>query len=208
MPQINNPMDENKNVPTPEELEQEQKALKQAKEEEVRSSVIEEFGFDEEIDTDKIDKAVAKEMNNRKRLSEAIGQKINYRKEAEKLRNVIPPTKPDVKDNGKAEALNLKDIRALQDVHDDDVDEVVEFAKFKGISIAEAKKTPTMQNLLRAKEEERTTAQAANTGQSKRSSSKASDESLLDKFSKGELPAEDIEKAVRARLERKRQGLK
>ena len=104
--------------------------------------------------------------------------------------------------------MSLKDIRALSDVHDDDVDSVVDWAKFKGISVAEAKKSSEIQSLLRTREEERQTAQAANVGPAKRGSSKVSDEVLLERLSKGDLPIEDIDKAAKARLERKRQGLK
>ncbi len=100
--------------------------------------------------------------------------------------------------------MSLKDIRALADVHDDDVDSVVDWAKFKEISIAEAKKSSEIQALLRTRTEERQTAQAANVGSAKRGSSKISDESLLEKLEKNELSEEDIEKAVKARMEKRR----
>lgn len=183
-------MDENKIVPTPEELELERTAQQQAKEEEVRVSVISEYGFDEEIDTDKIDKAVEREMDSRKKLSEAIGQKIKYRNLANRPKNT-PPTKPEVKDDGKVEPLNLKDIRALNDVHDDDVDRLVNYAKFMNITVAEAKKLPEMVSFLRTSEEHRLTASATNTGGGKRGTSKVSDEDLLSKASSGDLPEDD-----------------
>jgi hypothetical protein len=102
--------------------------------------------------------------------------------------------------------IDLKDIRALQDVPDEDVDEVIDYAKFKGISIAEAKKNPVMQTVLKTRAEERKTAEATNTSSTRRSSSKVSDEDLLDKLSKNEVPEEDLDKAIAARLERRKKG--
>jgi len=145
-------MDENKNVPTAEELEQERTALLEAKQEEVRASVISEFGFDEELDTDKIDKAVEKEMDSRKKLSEAIGQKIKYRKDAEDLRaKAIPPIKPEVKidpdEVGKVvgvqvnEALEKRDLDSL-DYPDELKTEISKLAKLQGMPIKKALKDP------------------------------------------------------------------
>ncbi len=137
----------------------------------------------------------------------------NYKIRAEKaekenkdLKTKLKPIQPE-KETPKNESKNeysLKDIKALSDVHDDDVDKVVGWAKFNAISIAEAKKTPEMQGFLKNKEEERATALAANTGTVKRGTSKVSDEVLLEKLEKGELPEEDIEKVVKARLEKKK----
>ncbi len=130
----------------------------------------------------------------------AKNQKIRAEKaeaEAKKLKVVQPQEKETPKND-----LSLKDIRALQDVHDDDVDEVIEFAKFKGISIAEAKKLPAIQSLLSTKEEFRKTAQAANTGGGRKGTSKVTGEDLLEKFNQGQVPEkdEDIEKLIEARF--------
>src|SRR3990167_6957742 len=72
----------------------------------------------------------------------------NYKVRAEKAEalakqlKIKPEEKPEAPKT--PEPLSLKDIRALQDVHDDDVDQVTEYAKFKNISVAEAKKLPEM----------------------------------------------------------------
>ena len=102
--------------------------------------------------------------------------------------------------------FSLSDIRALNDVHDDDVNTVVDWAKFKKISIAEAKKTSEIQTLLREKTEERKTATATNTGGGRRGQSKVSSNELLKKLkSSGELPEsdEDIEKLAEASIKEK-----
>src|SRR3990167_5530170 len=118
----------------------------------------------------------------------------------------IKPEPKEIKEEKtetKSEPLSLKDIRALQDVHDDDVDEVVEFAKFKGISITEAKKLPAVQALLSTKKEERTTAEATNTGKSGKSSSKNTYEAILERAESGQLPEDDegIKALSEARLQ-------
>ena len=129
----------------------------------------------------------------------------NYKVRAEKAERLLKQTKvvkPESSETPKHSDMSLKDIRALQDVPDEDVDEVIDFAKYKGVSVAEAKKSPVMQILLKTKKEERATAEATNTTPARRGSSKASDEDLLGKLSKGELPMEDIERAAKARIER------
>jgi len=148
----------------------------------------------------------------------AKNQKIRAEKAEKALKQVKPVEKvkeTETPKNEKKEDLSLKDIRALQDVHDDDVDEVIEFAKFKGISIAEAKKTASIQSLLKVKTEERATAAATNVGGAKRVTSKASGDDLSAKIEKHlgagdettDLTDEDFAAAARARIA-KRMGVK
>src|SRR3990167_10637025 len=108
------------------------------------------------------------------------------------------------------ESLSLKDIRALQDVHDDDVDQITEYAKFKSISVAEAKKLPEMQALLRTKQEERDTAQATNTGGGRKATFKDTPEAILERADSGNLPEDDegIRKLSEARLAQKIANIK
>jgi hypothetical protein len=100
--------------------------------------------------------------------------------------------------------FSLQDIRALSDVHDDDVQDIVDFAKLKGISISEAKKNSVIKSILSDRTEERRSAEATET-KGKKLSSQTSPEAILAKASKGELPEkdEDIEKYVEARIEAK-----
>ena len=139
----------------------------------------------------------------------ANNQKIRAEK-AEALAKQLKIKPEEKPETPKTPELNLKDIRALQDVHDDDVDEVVEYAKFKGVSIAEAKKNPVIQAHLRTKEEERKTAAATNTGGGKKGSSQVTGADLIEKASAGQFPEsdEDIRKLAEARLEQKLANLK
>src|SRR3990167_1293662 len=121
----------------------------------------------------------------------ANNQKIRAEK-AEALAKQLkikPEEKPETPKT--PEALSLKDIRALQDVHDDDVDKLVSYANFLGVDIATAKKTPEMQTLLSTKEEERKTAEATNTGGGKRTTSKNTPEAILERAEAGQLPEDD-----------------
>ena len=138
----------------------------------------------------------------------------NYKVRAEKAEalakqlKIKPEEKPESPKT--PEPLSLKDIRALQDVHDDDVDQVTEYAKFKNISVAEAKKLPEMQALLRTKQEERETAAATNTGGGKRTTSKNTPEAILERAEAGELPEDDegIKALSEARLQQKLDRIK
>jgi hypothetical protein len=133
----------------------------------------------------------------------------NYKVRAEKAEQALKKVKTapaEVAPKNEIDGLSLKDIRALQDVADEDVEEVTEFAKFKGISITEAKKTSVIQNLLKTKAEERRTAEASNTTVTRKSSRKDSSEEILSNFSKGQVSEkdEDIQKLAEAMLEQRK----
>ena len=100
--------------------------------------------------------------------------------------------------------LSTKDVLYLakSDIHEDDLTEVLDWAKFKGISITEAHKA--IKTTLDVRKEERKTAEATNTGAS-RATTKVTGESLLEKARQGQLSdkEEDIDKIVDARMEEK-----
>ena len=108
-------------------------------------------------------------------------QKIRAEKAESELK--VLKKEPEAKDN-----LSLQDIRALQDVPDEDVEEVVEYAKFKKISIAEAKKTTTIQAILAEKAEFRKSAQAADTGKKIIPSKVSEDQVVQDTFQNNRIP--------------------
>lgn len=91
--------------------------------------------------------------------------------------------------------LSAKDIYSLIEakVPQDDIDEVVKYAKFANISLGEALKSNIVKNILADKAEGRKVADATNTGTVKRGSSKISDEALLAKASKGDLPDDPMD---------------
>lgn len=130
----------------------------------------------------------------------------NQRIRAEKAERELKALKGNKEEEKGAEKTtpkhdySLKDIRALADVHDEDVDEVIEFANFKGISIAEAKSNATIKTLLKNKSEERNTASAANVAQTKKGSGGNSDQKLLSDFESGIVDINDVDRLVAAQL--------
>ena len=129
----------------------------------------------------------------------------NYKIRAEKAER---KSKEQPKAESKTESsVSTKDLYALSkaNIDEDDISEVESFAKFKGISISEALKTSTLKAILMEKKENRSVAQASNTGTARRSSVKQSDETLSERASKGDLPdsQDDI-----ARLIKFRKGIK
>ncbi len=188
-----------------EELAAEQVAVQIPKEEDVRAEIITEYGFDESIDGERIDKLVSKEIESKKMLSKTIAQKIKHRTEAEELRkksSVIPPA-AEKKDSD----LSSKDIIALTKagVADEDIDEIIDYAKYKKISIAEALKSQVITISIKEKEEQRKAAAAQNTGAARRGSVKTSDEEVVAQVERGLLP-EDPEVLARARMAMKKKG--
>lgn len=119
----------------------------------------------------------------------ANNQRIRAEK-AERKGEVAP--KP-FNQSSKQPELSTKDLYALMDakVPQEDVDDVVEYAKFAKIPVTEALKNNVVKTILRDKAEMRNVAEATNTGASRRTSGKVSDETILSKASKGELPESD-----------------
>jgi hypothetical protein len=94
---------------------------------------------------------------------------------------------------------------AKSDINEEDIDEVRDWAKFKGVSIKEAHEQ--LKPTLLVKEEQRRTAQATQTRGGARGSSKITGEDLLSKAEKtGEIPTDDagMKKLAEARLNRLR----
>lgn len=128
----------------------------------------------------------------------ANNQRIRAEK-AERLNKVSKTEAP------KAQTVSLsnKDFLALVNakINEEDIGEVEDFAKYKGISIADALKSSALKSLLRDKEESRRVANASNTGKTRQGSSKVSEDILISKAQKGELPDsdDDIIRMIKAR---------
>lgn len=173
--------------------------------EEVISTTPEETTDSYEVETDES----SEDLETLKaRLAKAEELANNYKIRAEKAekkteRSETPKVAPK-----KSSELSTLDIIAISkaNIDTDDVEEVVEYARFKGISVAEALKSNVIQTTLSQKEEMRKTAQATSTGQTRRGSSQISDERLLADAKKGILPDSDadIERLAMLQVHRKR----
>lgn len=101
-------------------------------------------------------------------------------------------------------SVSIKDQIAIVNakIHEDDVEDVMEYAKFKNIPIAEALKSNVVMATLKDKAEQRRTAEVTNTSGSKRVNAKVTDDALLAKADKGDLPEseDDIERLIDARI--------
>lgn len=127
----------------------------------------------------------------------------NYKIRAEKAEKAIKAPKEN--ETPKNE-ISLKDYKALSDVHEEDIEDLVEYASFKKISLAEAKKTDFVKSLLEKKAEQRQVALSANINGSRRVANKDTGVEILQKFEKtGQLPESDdeIAKLAKAQFERK-----
>ena len=120
----------------------------------------------------------------RKTIQTLEAQKEHWREKAEKGKKEVRETSHTPNTN------SLEDTYALikADVPQEDISDVKEYAQFKGISIAEALNTGAVRSILAEKSEQRTVAVATNTGTSKRSSGKISDEALLANANAGKMP--------------------
>ena len=142
------------------------------------------------------------------RLAKAEELANNYKIRAEKAEKKGDELKTPKVAPKQSSGLSTLDIIAISkaNIDTEDVEEVVEYARFKGISVVEALKSNVIQTTLAQKEEMRKTAQATSTGQTRRGSSQISDEKLLSDAKKGILPDSDadIERLAQLQVNRKR----
>ncbi len=142
-----------------------------------------------------------------KKKADASSQNFERAKKAEaelkeareKLKETVPSKAVD--------GLSTPDILALSKANlaDEDVEEVLDFAKYKGISPKEALQNSTLKNILATKDQERKNAAASNTGSSQRGSTKVSEQDYLDKANRGETvdSAEGMAGIFKARMAQK-----
>lgn len=174
----------------------------------LKSEIISDMGIEYEGNEDMVDKLVARELKNEdfKASLHADKNKHLESKKAyeERMRKagIDPETgeKIDSKESTKSPSMDLKDIRALQDVHDDDIEEVIEFSKYKKISVAEAKRHPAVQSLLKTRIEERASALAASTQVSRRNNANSSGAILNKVKNQEDMSDEEMQLAVQATL--------
>ena len=137
------------------------------------------------------------------KLSKAEELANSYKIRAEKAERLAKAQKVEVKPEVSKPNMSTRDYIALVNakINEEDIQEVEDYAKYKGISIADALKVGVVKTLLAEKEEMRKTAQATNVSNARRSSATVSPETILAKARKGDVPdgEDDIEKLVRSR---------
>lgn len=105
----------------------------------------------------------------------------------------------------KSEDLTTKDFLTLAkaDVHEEDVDRVIKFAKDNNMDIAKALKDDDLIAILESRTEKRKSAEVTTTGTRRAPTGKISDEKLLSDFAKGESPEPNTPEAERLFLLRR-----
>ena len=134
---------------------QDEEALKETSEDEIRDNIIKELDLDEFDDADKIDKLVKKEVESRKNLSTAIRQKINWRKKVEDQTTTEPPQKKGDEATRQVveEALDERKLEEM-DLVDETKFAIKAYAKANSVSISTALKSDYF-NFLKVKEDEK-----------------------------------------------------
>ncbi len=119
-----------------------------------------------------------------KRAKEAEAElKAAKQKIADLEKAKAPPEKQDG-----ISAMDAMALMGAKVTEEEDINEVVDYAKFKGISVSEALKATAIKSILAEKAEQRTTAEATNTSNARRGTTKPSAETILTNASKGKLP--------------------
>ena len=117
--------------------------------------------------------------------------------------------KKSVKEENSTESsLSPADIIALTkaDIDTDDIQEVIDYAKYRKVSIKEAINDPILASILEKKNEKRQSAKAMNTRSGRGKVQKLTPEQVLEKAKRGELPEPGSEEAEL--LFKARRGLK
>lgn len=141
--------------------------------------------------------------------AEALKQKQianDQRGRAERLEQKFKKTEVSKVAPKKQSDLSAVDIIAISkaNIEAEDVEDVLDYAKYKGISIAEALKSSVIKATLSQKDELRKTAQATSTGTSRRGSASITDGQLLANAEKGIMPESDADYDRLAELRLKR----
>lgn len=111
-------------------------------------------------------------------------------------------TKPDttIIDTSKLSQADIITL-ARTDIADEDIPEVLKYAKMENISIAEALKSTIVKTILETKAEQRKVAEGTSTGGGKRGNAKVTDELLISNARAGKLPESEEDMARLARLQ-------
>lgn len=155
-------------------------------EDEVRNKIVEDYGLDEIEQSDLIDKLVQDKLDNHKKLSTAIRQKIEWRDKAKEGEGKPkdepkPKTEPfQVSDIDKIlnEKLEARDLESL-DLSDELKREIQTYAKLNNVSVKKALESDYIQ-FQKGKAEKETKVDDASLSGTRKSSTTKKDYSQID----------------------------
>lgn len=160
------------------------------------------------------DEALAKLQDTNKQLyarakkaegfEQVDGKWVKKAKPADEPKPETKEKKPEENHTTSKEKLTQTDLIAIvkADIPEEDLDEIIDYAKLKKISVKDALKTPLIVGMLAEKKEQRATAESTNTNGGRRGSSKVSDSELIENARKGVFPESDEDVARLVRLKR------
>lgn len=155
-----------------------------------------EIDLEEETQEDDVDTL-------KKQLATLQKQKEHWRAKATSSK----PTAPVEKKETQTEQLSVKDSYALvkADVNEEDIEDVLEYAKFKKIPVAEALKSSVVKSMLAEKDEFRKSQEASTTANTRKAQPKITPDVILENAQKGKLgeSEDDIKALFNARFTRK-----
>lgn len=151
------PEKNNTQIESAEELEAEKSHLAEVKEDEIRSNIVKEFGFDPEADKERIEKLVQKELGYKKTISTAIGQKVKYRTKVQEYNQANNPPKPKEGDKNSSADVDTKIQAALEAdrleamEYPDEIKAIIKnVAEINKISVRKAVSDPYVQSRIEA----------------------------------------------------------
>lgn len=178
----------------------------------LKSEILAETGLEYEGNETVIDALVARGVKDETFKASLHTQKTERGNKLTKAQELLvkagldPETgEPANKDKGagapKEEQISTKDIIALTSakISSDDYEEVIRLSKVLGKSIADTLQDKTAKTILAGRAEERATAEATNTGNSRQRNNQSNGDALLEKINSGEeVDDADISKAAKA----------
>lgn len=116
------------------------------------------------------------------------------KQENAKLNRLLNKDKKKKEPEAQIIGFDPKDMKALMDVHEDDWQELQDYAKFKNITIAEAKQNPSMAQVLKDNAEFRLADKAKNTSRTQKTDAVSGDK-LNEELKKGNVPEKGSQEA-------------
>lgn len=102
------------------------------------------------------------------------------------------------KETPKNESVSIQDVVALRDVHEADVDWLVQEAKLRNKTVLEMKADPYTKIILQTRAEERKTAEATNTGSGRKTNSRSDEATLIKKAEGSKLSDDEMPSAAKS----------
>lgn len=168
----------------------------------------EELDLDLSLDDEEESGEADEQEDDKDKLIKSLqAQKAHWKKKASEKKDA--PKEEKKTESNNSNELSLKDQLAIikSDVDvDNDLDTVLKFARNEGLSVSEALKDDVLQGILSKKVESRSTAQATNTGTTRKGNVKVSEDTLMANAKGGKMPESDadIDRLIEARMSARR----